>query len=197
MVCAGSGGMAGSVGRKVNTGPVGVSRTVFRALVRPGQADLLREHMAPFAWKAVVSPVISNATKALHVTNGVLTVAVKSSAWATELSLQKQDLLLKVNRYLTGSSKKTVSDIRFVNQPWSEPGPSPDYNQPWRDVTGLSPKSADVSVVERIAMLADIAAERNKARLRSGWIPCRTCGDLIAPHGPDDPTRCARCRNDF
>lgn len=189
--------MARSVGRKVNTGPVGVSRTVFRALVRPGQADALREHMAPFAWKAVVSPVIGNATKALHVSNGILTVAVKSSAWATELSMQKQDLLVKVNRYLTGSAKKSVNDIRFVNQPWTEPAPEPDYNRPWRDSASIKPKSPELSVVERIAMLADIATERDKARLRSGWISCRTCGDLIAPHGPDDPSRCARCRNDF
>ena len=86
--------MARSIGRKVNTGPTGVSRTVFRALVRPGHADTLREHMAPFAWKAVVSPVIAKATKALHVTNGTLTVAVKSSAWATELSMQKPELLV-------------------------------------------------------------------------------------------------------
>jgi hypothetical protein len=153
--------------------------------------------MAPFAWKAVVSPVIANATRALSVTNGTLTVAVKSSAWATELSMQKPDLLQKVNRYLTGSMKKTVTDIRFVNQPWTEPSPEPDYNRPWRDAASIKPKSTELSVVERIAMLADIASERDNARLRSGWVPCRTCGDLIAPFGPDDPTRCARCRNDF
>jgi len=189
--------MAKSIGRKVNSGPVGVSRTVFRALVRPGQADTLREHMAPFAWKAVVSPVIGNATKPLHVSNGILTIAVKSSAWATELSLQKHDLLIKVNRYLAGSAKKSVSDIRFVSQSWAEPVPDPEYNRPWRDTSSIMPKSSELSVVERIAMLADIATERDNARLRSGWLPCRTCGDLIAPHGPDDPSRCARCRNDF
>ncbi len=189
--------MARSIGRKVNTGPVGVSSTVFRALVRPGQADSLRKHMAPFAWHAVVSPVISNATKALHVSNGILTVAVKSSAWATELSMQKNELLSKVNRYLTGSSKKAVTDIRFVNQTWAPPAPEPDYNRPWRERSSITPKSPDLSVVERIAMLADVAAERVNARLRSGWLPCRTCGDLIAPDGPDDPSRCARCRNDF
>ncbi|MFM7186397.1 MAG: DUF721 domain-containing protein [Armatimonadota bacterium] len=189
--------MAKSIGRKVNSGPVGVSRTVFRALVRPGQADTLREHMAPFAWKAVVSPVIGNATKALNVSNGILTIAVKSSAWATELSMQKHDLLIKINRHLSGSSKKSVSDIRFVNQSWAEPVPDPEYNRPWRDSSSITPRSSELSVVERIAMLADIATERDKARLRSGWLPCRTCGDLIAPHGPDDPSRCARCRNDF
>ena len=189
--------MARSIGRKVNTGPTGVSRTVFRALVRPGQADALREHMAPFAWKAVVSPVIAKATKALYVSNGTLTVAVKSSAWATELSMQKPELLIKVNRYLTGSAKKSVTDIRFVNQPWADPLPEPDYNHPWRDAAAIRPHSKDLTVVERIAMLADIAAERDNARLSSGWLPCRTCGDLIAPFGPDDPSRCARCRNDF
>jgi len=189
--------MARSIGRKVNTGPTGVSRTVFRALVRPGHADTLREHMAPFAWKAVVSPVIAKATKALHVTNGTLTVAVKSSAWAAELSMQKPELLVKVNRYLSGSSKKSVMDIRFVNQPWAEPPPEPDFNHPWMDAAKIPKRSKELSVVERIAILADIATERDKARLRSGWLPCRTCGDLIAPCGPDDPMRCARCRNDF
>lgn len=189
--------MARSIGRKLNTGPTGVSRTVFRALGRPGQADALREHMAPYAWRAVVSPVIANATKALSVTNGTLTVAVRSSAWASELSMQKVELLQKLNHYLNGSSKKSISDIRFVNQSWSEPPPEPDYNRPWRDTRTIRPSTESLSVVERIAMLADIAADRDKARSQSGWIHCRTCGDLIAPNGPDDPTRCARCRNDF
>lgn len=189
--------MARSVGRKVNDGPVGVSKTVFRALVRPGHADMLRQHMAPFAWKAVVSPVIANATKALHVSNGTLTVAVKSSAWATELSMQKLDLLAQVNRYLTGSPRRPMLDIRFVNQSWPEPTPEPIYNRPWRDSASITADKSKLSVVERIAILADIASERDTARLQSGWIPCRTCGDLIAPNGPDDPSRCARCRNDF
>ena len=189
--------MARSIGRKVNTGPTGISRSVFRALGRPGQADALREHMAPFVWKAVVSPVIANASRAVSVTNGILTVAVRSSAWANELSMQKVDLIARVNQYLNGSSRKSVTDIRFVNQPWNDAIPEPDYNRPWRDAASIAPKSESLSVVERIAMLADIAVERDKARLKSGWISCRTCGDLIAPHGPDDPTRCARCRNDF
>lgn len=173
--------------------PAGVSEHVFKALVRPGQADKLREHLAPHAWPNIVNAVVRQATRGLFVKNGTLYVAAKSSAWVTELGMQKVDLLQRINKYLGASTKPLIHDIRFLNQPWDEPKIERDVLKPWR-ATPLP--TEERTLIQRIAALADVAVERDNARREAGWIACRACGDLIEPGGPDDPTRCTFCRNE-
>ncbi len=62
-------------------------------------------------WPALVGPKIAAVTEPLHVTaDGVLFVAVKTSAWMSELSLLEPELLRAVN----GRGRtRPVSKIRF------------------------------------------------------------------------------------
>lgn len=62
-------------------------------------------------WSALVGPKIAAVTEPLHVTaDGVLFVAVKTSAWMSELSLLEPELLRAVNGR---RPVRAVSKIRF------------------------------------------------------------------------------------
>ncbi|MCL4554178.1 MAG: DUF721 domain-containing protein [Actinobacteria bacterium] len=63
-------------------------------------------------WHNLVGAQISSNTKVVSFKNGVVKVAVTSSAWATELSAIKHDLILQINN-TTGNSKASLRDIVF------------------------------------------------------------------------------------
>ena len=61
-------------------------------------------------WCAVVGKTISNNTEIIHLKKGILTIKTSNPIWRNELSLQKKDLLNKIN---TTEPKFNLKEIIF------------------------------------------------------------------------------------
>ncbi len=68
------------------------------------------EQQAIMRWKETVGPQIAASSVAEKVRDGALFVCCKSSMWANELSLHKQDIIKRLNKSL---GKQIIIDIRF------------------------------------------------------------------------------------
>lgn len=62
------------------------------------------------SWKEIVGDIVYKNTQVVGIKNKILRVAVKSSAWAMELSFIKDKIMEKIN-HLCG--KNVVEDIYF------------------------------------------------------------------------------------
>lgn len=62
-------------------------------------------------WKQETGIAITKNTKITYYKNGVITVKTKTPVWRNELSLQKQEIIDKINGRL---NKNKVKDIRFI-----------------------------------------------------------------------------------
>ncbi len=62
-------------------------------------------------WPKLMGKSISNISQARKVENDILLVKVKSSAWKTELLMQKPQLLKKINTFF---GNPIIKDIRFI-----------------------------------------------------------------------------------
>lgn len=65
-------------------------------------------------WQDLVSPKIAQNSRPHHLTVEVLWIAVSSSVWSQELSLQRYSLLKKLNTHLD----TTLTDLRFSVAFW-------------------------------------------------------------------------------
>ena len=61
-------------------------------------------------WCAVVGKTISNNTEIIHFIKGILTIKTSNPVWRNELSLQKKDLIDKINNTET---KFNIKEIIF------------------------------------------------------------------------------------
>ncbi len=61
-------------------------------------------------WCVVVGKAISNNTEIIHLKKGILTIKTSNPIWRNELSLQKKDLLNKIN---TTEPKYNIKEIIF------------------------------------------------------------------------------------
>ena len=62
-------------------------------------------------WIEVVGKTISNNTEIINIKNKILLVKTKNPIWRNELSLQKTDLLIKLNK---NKNINNIKDIRFI-----------------------------------------------------------------------------------
>lgn len=62
-------------------------------------------------WPALVGPQITAVTRPLRVSEGVLFVAVTSSAWMMELNLMKAELMRRIN---AGKRQGKIKQVVFV-----------------------------------------------------------------------------------
>ncbi len=62
-------------------------------------------------WKREMGMAISQNTKIVYFEKGVITVKTKTPVWRNELSLQKVEIIKKVNIKLNDNK---VKDIRFI-----------------------------------------------------------------------------------
>ncbi|CAN5248716.1 hypothetical protein BH23GEM2_BH23GEM2_08550 [soil metagenome] len=91
--------------------PSPVAEALSEYLRKAGLRDRIEQGEVVGRWPVLVGPKIAAVTEPLHVTaDGVLFVAVKTSAWMSELSLLEPELLRAVNG--RGRSRP-VSKIRF------------------------------------------------------------------------------------
>ena len=91
--------------------PAPLGQVLAGYLERSGLARKMEEASVVPAWPELVGPAIAAVTTPLRVTDGVLIVAVRSSAWLMELRLMEGEILRRVN---AGRRRGRLSRIRFV-----------------------------------------------------------------------------------
>ncbi len=64
-------------------------------------------------WPELVGPQIAAVTEPRRVSDGVLIVAVRSSAWMMELNMMKSELMRRIN---AGKTEGRVRQLIFVMQ---------------------------------------------------------------------------------
>lgn len=91
--------------------PSPVAEALSAYLKKSGLRERVEQGEVVAEWSELVGPKIAAVTEPLHVTaDGMLFVAVKTSAWMSELSLLEPELLRAVNGR---GQRKPVSKIRF------------------------------------------------------------------------------------
>ncbi len=91
--------------------PAPLGQVLAGYLERSGLARKMEEASVVPAWPELVGPAIAAVTTPLRVTDSVLIVAVRSSAWLMELRLMEGEILRRVN---AGRRRGRLSRIRFV-----------------------------------------------------------------------------------
>jgi predicted nucleic acid-binding Zn ribbon protein len=91
--------------------PTPVAEALAAYLKRSGLETRMEQATAVEDWPGRVGPRIAAATTPLHVANGVLFVAVRSSAWLMELRMMEGEIRRRVNE---GRGSGRIDRIRFV-----------------------------------------------------------------------------------
>ncbi|MEA2076590.1 MAG: DUF721 domain-containing protein [Candidatus Marinimicrobia bacterium] len=87
-----------------------ISSTVDRIVTRILGKKAMQEYEVFREWNTVVGEVVAQVSVPVKVVKGVLYVSVKSSTWRQELSMQKPQILKKIDdRFGQG----IIFDIRF------------------------------------------------------------------------------------
>ena len=98
-------------GRRRRRGhPVAAGAALQKLAKALGIEKTLDEYNVIEAWPAVVGERIAAVASAERIDNGVLFVKVSTAPWRAELSMQRQEILKKVN---TLAGKTMVKEIRF------------------------------------------------------------------------------------
>jgi predicted nucleic acid-binding Zn ribbon protein len=94
-------------------GPKQVREALQSYLQKAGISEKIEAASVVPEWTELVGEGIAAVTTPLRVSSGVLFVAVRSSAWLSELKLMERDILKRLN---AGKAKGRISAIRFVMQ---------------------------------------------------------------------------------
>jgi predicted nucleic acid-binding Zn ribbon protein len=92
-------------------GPRRVRETLQKYLDKAGISEKIEAASVVPEWPRLVGEGIAGVTTPLRVSNGVLVVGVRSSAWMTELKLMEREI---VNRVNADKTRGRISGIRFV-----------------------------------------------------------------------------------
>lgn len=98
---------------KKKEGPKHVRETLQKYLEKAGMSEKIEAASVVPEWTQLVGDGIAAVTTPLRVSNGVLFVAVRSSAWLSELKLMEREILRKVN---AERGRGRIAAIRFVMQ---------------------------------------------------------------------------------
>ncbi len=93
--------------------PVGIKPIggALDELVRSlGIKKKLQEYEAVLQWSSVVGEHVARMSSATTISRGVMYVKVTTSTWRNELSLRKNEIILKLNAVL---GEEVVKDIKF------------------------------------------------------------------------------------
>lgn len=88
-----------------------VAEVLTRYLDRSGLADKVEAATVVPDWARHVGDNIAEVTRPLRVSEGVLFVAVRTSAWLTELKMMEPEILKRLN---AGRKRGRIERIRFV-----------------------------------------------------------------------------------
>jgi predicted nucleic acid-binding Zn ribbon protein len=177
---------------------------IAEAIRRLHLEPVLREGRALSLWGEVVGEQVAEATRAEDVRDGVLSVVVRSSTWAFELTFHKEKILRDLNSRL---GRGTLRDIRFhvgateaaAEAPPPEPVPSWEAlaEQPLSQETASEIEAAiadqsDPELRDRIARSLSAGHRRGQWLGEHGYRPCPFCGALHRGRSPE----CPACRSE-
>ena len=91
--------------------PTKVAEALAGYLKKSGLGDRMEEASAVEDWADRVGERMAAVTEPLHVSNGVLFVGVRSSAWLMELRMMEAEVRRRLNE---GRKKGRIRQIRFV-----------------------------------------------------------------------------------
>ena len=103
-------GMRERTSRRRRSGPVHVGKALDTFARRLGIDRTIREHQVIASWGALVGEQVARVTTPQRFEKGVLTVAVSSAPWRSELTLRRREIMEKIN---AAAGKPVVRDIRF------------------------------------------------------------------------------------
>jgi predicted nucleic acid-binding Zn ribbon protein len=96
---------------KKKEGPKQVRETLQKYLDKAGISEKIEAASVVPEWPRLVGEGIAGVTTPLRVSNGVLLVGVRSSAWLAELKLMEREIISRLN---AGKTRGRISSIRFV-----------------------------------------------------------------------------------
>lgn len=91
--------------------PTPLGEALQKYLKEAGLEQRLEEAGIVPEWAERVGPAIAAVTVPLRTSSGALVVAVRSSAWLSELKLMEREILRRLNE---GRQKGKIQRIRFV-----------------------------------------------------------------------------------
>lgn len=134
-----------------------------------GLRSRVLEHQAVDRWAEVVGPHIASSSTAQRVQDGILFVGCKSSMWANELALHKDQIVKRLNKAL---GRGVVKDIRFSARGYKrQQAPSKEASvSPWKSLEAIQLPEEDVKAAQSAAASspsAELAERIEKAILTS------------------------------
>lgn len=90
--------------------PVSIKEAIGKALKSLGLEKRVEETGAVQVWSEAVGEAIDKVTQVIGVRDGVVRVLVVNSMWSQELSLQKVEIIRRLNDRL---GKDLITDIHF------------------------------------------------------------------------------------
>lgn len=98
--------------------PMRVAEALAAYLKRSGMDNRIDQVAVVEDWPARVGERIAAVAEPLHVSNGVLIVAVRSSAWLMELRMMEAEIRRRLNE---GRDRGRIDRIRFVTADETDP----------------------------------------------------------------------------
>lgn len=176
---------------------------VNNTLDQLGLRHKILEHQALSRWPEVVGPQIASSSSADRVSDGILFVSCKSSMWANELTLHREQILTRLNKAL---GKKVIVDIRFSARGFRKGQPAEPKEQrgtrsknleaiqlPDEKVEAARAAAASSpapELAERIEKAILASKRLEELKRQEGWKSCPKCGNLHNAKGD----LCANCR---
>ena len=88
-----------------------LKKAIEQAIDGAGIKSALDQERAIILWGAVVGEAVSAVTKAEKVESGIMVIRVDSSVWRQELQMQKEEIIIKINKKV---GTRAIRDIRFI-----------------------------------------------------------------------------------
>ena len=165
-----------------------IATILDKTLKKLPNAQKIKGQMVVDVWPHVVGEHIAAKTVAMSFKNGVLFVWVKDSVWAQHLSLQRKQIITKLNR---AAKSKTLTDLRF--QVGGKRPTQPEdlamaaVEQNWRQTNldestlakingAFSDHELPIDLEEKMKSFFQSQKKRINWYLEQGYIPCEKCG---------------------
>ena len=120
---------------------------VKELLGRLGLDGKIKENQSAIFWPEIVGEQIAKATKIESVRDGTLNVCCKSSVWANELLLHKQDILKRIADKV---GPDVIQDIRFSGKGFKKAVEKEEQAQPAKQIEDAPLTQSEVEDVEKI-----------------------------------------------
>lgn len=156
--------------------------------------ERLREGRLMTLWPDVVGAAVAAQTRPIKCRDGVLLVAVSSSAWLQQLTLMRGEIVRQYDRKV---GKGAIREVTFTAHGWSEwpKGAAPPPEPPAKERSRLElpptlpPRQqekldealkaiGDEDLRDKTARVLAKAMRRQETLKQKGWKPCRHCGEL-------------------